>query len=330
MPTINVNGLSLCHKDSGGVSHNTLPDVCKTPPLAVPVPYENEAYSSDLIKGSVSVFADGGNSIGNMGSQFARSVFDEPGSMGGVLSGTNRAETSWISHSFDVFIEGKPACRLTDKLFMNHGNTVNMAGLMQEALPPVPELDDDTFIRYAAPRPLEFPRQSEVSALPPGTEESMSPESPKPKIYKPVIQLLDAPGVNGLPLTARAWRIVIASSGLQAVMTDEIVMAGTSDEAGKLFNSEEQSLALMALYQQKPSELWLVEGNRAHKIAIYETDSEKSASIHDYYAQDTMGYHRKFYQVINSCADKELSDCVRRESKVKKMGSLLNLLQADK
>lgn len=31
MLTINVNGLTLCHKGSGGVTHNTLPDVCKTP-----------------------------------------------------------------------------------------------------------------------------------------------------------------------------------------------------------------------------------------------------------------------------------------------------------
>lgn len=135
MITININGLTLCHKGSDGVTHNTLPDVCKTPPLAIPVPFENEAYSSDLIKGTSSVFADGGNMIANYGSCFAKSVFDEPGSMGGVISGTHRAEAEWISHSFDVFFEGKPACRLTDKMFMNHRNTVNMAGLMQQYLP---------------------------------------------------------------------------------------------------------------------------------------------------------------------------------------------------
>lgn len=138
MITINVNGLTLCHKGSGGVTHNTLPDVCKTPPLAIPVPFENEAYSADLIKGTSSVFADGGNMIANFGSCFAKSVFDEAGSMGGVKSGTFKAEADWISHSFDVFFEGKPACRLTDKMFMNHRNTVNMAGLIQ---PPLPELD---------------------------------------------------------------------------------------------------------------------------------------------------------------------------------------------
>ncbi|HHW9081558.1 TPA: DUF4150 domain-containing protein [Salmonella enterica] len=132
--TININGLTLCHKGSGGISHNTLPDVCKTPPFGTPVPYENEAYSADLVKGTTSVSADGGNMIAIVGSQFARSVFDEPGAMGGIISGTNMAETDWISHSFDVFFEKKPACRLTDKLFMNHRNTVNMAGLCQNPL----------------------------------------------------------------------------------------------------------------------------------------------------------------------------------------------------
>ncbi|WP_320534469.1 DUF4150 domain-containing protein [Robbsia andropogonis] len=133
--TINVNGLSLCHRGSGGISDNTLPDVCKTPGNGTPVPYQNQAHSRDLIKGTTTVFADGGNMIANYGSQFSKSIFDEGGSMGGVVSGTNKAETDWISHSFDVFFEGKPACRLTDKLFMNHRNTVNMAGLKQRDLP---------------------------------------------------------------------------------------------------------------------------------------------------------------------------------------------------
>lgn len=50
----------------------------------MPIPYENEAYSRDLIKGTHSVFADGNNMIANFGSCFARSVFDEVGSMGGL------------------------------------------------------------------------------------------------------------------------------------------------------------------------------------------------------------------------------------------------------
>ena len=128
--TININGLTLCHKGSGGISRNTLPDVCKTPPKGIPKPYSNTAYSEDLAKGTTTVFADGGNMIGNYGSIFARSTGDEPGSMGGVKSGTFTAEADFISHSFDVFFEGKAACRLTDKMYMNHRNTVNMARLV--------------------------------------------------------------------------------------------------------------------------------------------------------------------------------------------------------
>lgn len=129
--TININGLTLCHRASGGITHNTLPDVCMTPEKGVPEPFDNEAYSKDLANGTSTVFADGGNMIGNFGSIFATSILDEGGSYGGIVSGTVMAEADFITHSFDVFFEGKPACRLTDKMWMNHRNTVNMAGLDQ-------------------------------------------------------------------------------------------------------------------------------------------------------------------------------------------------------
>jgi hypothetical protein len=134
--TININGLTLCHKGSDGLVHNTLPDVCKTPGKGIPIPYANEAYSRDLVKGTTTVFADGGNMIANLGSEFCKSIFDEPGSMGGIKSGTHLAEADWITHSFDVFFEGKPACRLTDKMFMNHRNTVSLGGEWQKNLAP--------------------------------------------------------------------------------------------------------------------------------------------------------------------------------------------------
>jgi hypothetical protein len=138
--TININNLTLCHRGSDGITRNTLPDVCKTPPDAVPVPFSNLAFSRDLADGTTTVFADGGNMIGNFGSIFATSILDEGGSLGGVISDTFMAEADFITHSFDVFFEGKPACRLTDKMWMNHRNTVNMGGLMQAPLEAWPEL----------------------------------------------------------------------------------------------------------------------------------------------------------------------------------------------
>ncbi len=134
--TVNVNGLSLCHKGSGGVSMATVPDVCKTPSPGgpVPVPYPNVAKASDLAKGTTTVAADGGNTCAKYGSEFSLSAGDEPGTAGGVKSSTFKKEASWITHSFDVKLEGKGACRLTDKMFHNHQNTVNMGGLLQQIL----------------------------------------------------------------------------------------------------------------------------------------------------------------------------------------------------
>jgi hypothetical protein len=37
-------------------------------------------------------------------------------------------EATWILYSFDVKMEGAGACRKTDKMKMNHGNTICMAG----------------------------------------------------------------------------------------------------------------------------------------------------------------------------------------------------------
>ncbi len=134
--TIKVNGLTLCHKGSGGISTATAPDVCKTPAPGgpVPIPYPNVAYSKHLRKGTKTVKVDGGNPAAIKGSEFATSTGDEPGTAGGVKSGTVKGKATWLSFSPDVKMEGKPVCRLTDKMLMNHGNTVNMAGLLQQPL----------------------------------------------------------------------------------------------------------------------------------------------------------------------------------------------------
>ena len=131
--TVGINGLSLCHKGSSGTSAATIPDVCKTPMPGgpVPIPYPNIARSSDLAKGTATIHADGRNMCANYGSEFSVSLGDAAGSLGGVTSGTFIKEATWITYSFDVKLEGKGACRLTDKMFHNHQNTVNMGGEFQ-------------------------------------------------------------------------------------------------------------------------------------------------------------------------------------------------------
>ena len=90
--------------------------------------------SSDLMKGTTTVKADGGMMCANYGSEFFKSTGDEPGTLGGVISSTFIKEATWMTFSFDVKLESKAACRLTDKMFHNHMNTVNMAGVLQPAI----------------------------------------------------------------------------------------------------------------------------------------------------------------------------------------------------
>ncbi|GGY36860.1 DUF4150 domain-containing protein [Pseudoduganella albidiflava] len=138
--TIKVNGASnsLVHKGSNGVSVATIPDVCKTPTPGgpVPIPYPNISQSITLAKGTTTVKADGGMMIAIKGSEFSLSNGDNPGVAGGVKSSTFMKESTWILYSFDVKMDGKNACRLTDKKFQNHENTVDIAGAFQ--IPVIP------------------------------------------------------------------------------------------------------------------------------------------------------------------------------------------------
>lgn len=124
--TIGINGLSLSHKGANGIAVATVPDVCKTPSPGgpIPVPYPNIARSSSLSKGTKTVKADGNNMCANKGSQYSRSNGDEPGTIGGVKSSTNMKEAKWITYSMNVKLEGKNACRLSDRMTSNHANTV--------------------------------------------------------------------------------------------------------------------------------------------------------------------------------------------------------------
>ena len=98
----------------------------------MPIPYPVIlSFSSNLAKGTKTVKVDGRKMAAVKGSEFSRCVGDEPGTAGGVVSQTNMKEAKWILYSFDVKMDGKNACRLADKMTMNHGNTVCLQGEMQ-------------------------------------------------------------------------------------------------------------------------------------------------------------------------------------------------------
>lgn len=135
--TIRVNGtsLSLVHKFSTGITTATIPDVCKTPSPGgpVPVPYPNIANSITLSNGTSTVKGDKAMAA-NKGSKFTLSNGDNAGVAGGVKSSTFMKEATWILYSFDVKMDSKNTCRLTDKMFHNSENAANLAGELQQAL----------------------------------------------------------------------------------------------------------------------------------------------------------------------------------------------------
>ncbi|WP_305815648.1 PAAR-like domain-containing protein [Photobacterium leiognathi] len=144
--TINANGLSIIHQGSGGEANATMPDVCLTTQgkSVVPIPYGNNAKSTDLTGGSTTVSADGGKSIAIKGSQFSKSTGDAGGDKKGISSGTIEAAAKFISASPTVLIEGFGACRLSDQMTMNNGNTMCLGGAQNPSVT-VTEDDEGTY-----------------------------------------------------------------------------------------------------------------------------------------------------------------------------------------
>ncbi len=121
--TVFANFRGVAHKGSGGFNM-AFPDVCKTPaPPAppIPIPYPNVGHSSDTADGPSSVKTDGKMPMVK-GAKYSKSSGDEPGTVGGVVSSTNRSECEFMMYSFDVKFEGSNACRMGDPMFHNKKN----------------------------------------------------------------------------------------------------------------------------------------------------------------------------------------------------------------
>lgn len=118
-----ANSRGIAHKGSGGLSI-AFPDVCKTPaPPAgpIPIPYPNIGKSADTTGGPTKVKVDGQMPM-TKGAKYMRSQGDEPGTVGGVVSGVNMGECEFLLYSFDVKFQGKNVCRMGDMLFHNKKN----------------------------------------------------------------------------------------------------------------------------------------------------------------------------------------------------------------
>ncbi len=91
-----------------------MPDVCLTPaaPSPVPVPYPNTGMLNQA-KGTATKVKIAGKPAILLNSTISRSMGDEAGSNGGVMSGMNMGPVSFKKGSSVVRIEGQPCVHLT-------------------------------------------------------------------------------------------------------------------------------------------------------------------------------------------------------------------------
>ncbi len=104
---------------------NTTPDVCKTPMgnTVVPVPYAITSNLNDSMSTSSNVNFGGDPAFILGKSSVTKVTGDEPGTAGGVKSGTNRACVKPTAGSSTVRVNKKQVIRHGDPCDMNNGNT---------------------------------------------------------------------------------------------------------------------------------------------------------------------------------------------------------------
>lgn len=112
-----ANTRGIVHTQSGG-SSTVFPDVCKTPS---PVPFTNVGRATDTSQGPTTVKTDGQMPMVKA-AKYAKSIGDEPGTHGGVISQVHRDVCEFLTYSFDVKFEARNVCRLADTLWHNKKN----------------------------------------------------------------------------------------------------------------------------------------------------------------------------------------------------------------
>lgn len=116
--------------NNGGATCNAMPDVCKTPTPAgpVPIPYPNIASTNMCDPGGLvnKVLLVNMPAI-NLATKVMLSNGDQAGAAGGVVSNKMMGETQFMLGSMKVMVGGKPAVRLTAMTGQN-GSPPNSVG----------------------------------------------------------------------------------------------------------------------------------------------------------------------------------------------------------
>lgn len=97
------------------------PDVCKTPPLAVPAPFPNIGSNAMAVPAYFTLTINAMPEL-NLAGMYAITSGDETGAMGGVVSQVIAGPGRAVMGSQCVFIGGMPAWLLTRPTIQNLAN----------------------------------------------------------------------------------------------------------------------------------------------------------------------------------------------------------------
>ncbi|MEB0008487.1 DUF4150 domain-containing protein [Pseudomonas sp. MH9.2] len=118
--------------NGGATANSTVPDICKTPTPAgpMPMPYPNTADTSMADPGGLvmAVLVCGLPAM-NLMSKVLLSNGDQAGAAGGVVSGKIMGSMAFIDGSATVMVGGMPAVRLTSQTAHN-GTPPNTMGMV--------------------------------------------------------------------------------------------------------------------------------------------------------------------------------------------------------
>ncbi len=115
---------------NGGGNCMAVPDVCKVPaPPAppIPTPFPNTAMLNQATNASMKVKICGKQTI-TIKSKIPKTMGDEAGVAGGLVSGMNMGPASFTKGSTKVKVEGSPAVSLTSMTAHNGTNANIPAG----------------------------------------------------------------------------------------------------------------------------------------------------------------------------------------------------------
>jgi hypothetical protein len=105
----------------------TFPDICKTPPVGVPIPYPNFSFQLMAVGFVPKVLWMCSPAHVIARTKVPISFGDTPGLMGGIISQTFMGTTFFVTGAFTVLLQGLPATRMTSITLMNRCNMIGLS-----------------------------------------------------------------------------------------------------------------------------------------------------------------------------------------------------------